>query len=63
MRKVLLNKWFLLAILLTVSLSTFSVVTYKKVRRTGGKCTQTPRIENTDMVLDITRHFTSYVSY
>jgi hypothetical protein len=30
MRKVLLNKWFILSALLTISLSAFSVVAYRK---------------------------------
>ena len=30
MRKVFLNKWFILSALLTISLSAFSVVAYKK---------------------------------
>ena len=32
MRRVLLNKWFLLALLLTISLSAFSVVAYQQAR-------------------------------
>jgi len=39
MRRVLLNKWFLLALLLTISLSAFSVVAYKQAR---SLCTQAP---------------------
>ncbi|HEU4469459.1 MAG TPA: hypothetical protein VFR58_00120 [Flavisolibacter sp.] len=32
MRKVILNKWFFLALLLMVSLSAFSVIAYKEAR-------------------------------
>jgi hypothetical protein len=34
MRKVFINKWFLLAVLLTLSLSGFSFVVYKKMQTT-----------------------------
>jgi hypothetical protein len=68
MRKVILNKWFIVTALLTISLSAFSIIAYKKVRQVckmSEKCTQTPAQPERkgDMLIDaVSRQFTSFVS-
>lgn len=68
MRKVFINKWFFLAAFLTVSLSAFSFVAYKKARPVCSitrDCCQRS-IENSpknELLWDvISRQFTSFIS-
>lgn len=69
MRKVILNKWFLLASLLTISLSAFSFIAYKKttsVCNVPKRCCQKPAAQPAqkgEMIWDaVSRQFTSYIS-
>ncbi|MGZ5287317.1 MAG: hypothetical protein ACXWB9_09045 [Flavisolibacter sp.] len=68
MRKVILNKWFLLSAFLTLSLSAFSIVTYKKVRQTctvSGNCSQAPSVpaEKGELLIDaVSRQFSSFIA-
>ena len=65
MRKVFLNKWFILSALLTISLSAFSVVAYKKTtalcQTNNERCEkQDQKDGNTEMLWDIlSRQFSS----
>jgi hypothetical protein len=54
MRKVIFNKWYLLATILTISLSTLSLVTYRKVRNVcsaGSSCPKGYGAEGRDQLL------------
>jgi hypothetical protein len=69
MRKVFINKWFFLAVCLTISLSAFSFIVYKKTQATcsaSGNCLQQAPSEpaqRSDMLWDvISREFTRFVS-
>jgi hypothetical protein len=68
MRKVIFNKWFLLAALLTISLSAFSFVAYKKteaVCAVAPDCCRRSMENNTknELLWDIiSRQFTSFIS-
>ena len=68
MRKVVSNKWFLLSALLTISLSAFSFVAYKKARQVCDiteNCQTTPAqpVEKGEMLIDaVSRQFTSFIS-
>jgi hypothetical protein len=65
MRKVVLNRWFLLSLLLTVSLSAFSLVAYRQhagVRDLDKECSRqtVPAMEKGEMLWDaLSRQFTS----
>ena len=62
MRKVVRNKWFILAALLLVSLSAFSVVAFRETRQlcTMTHCQEAPRTEKGEMLWDIlSRQFSS----
>jgi hypothetical protein len=64
MKKVILNKWFLLAVLLTISLSAFSVVAYQKTRAicnaTKACCKPQRAAEKGEMLWDaLSRQFSS----
>jgi hypothetical protein len=65
MRKVFLNKWFILSALLTISLSAFSVVAYKKTTEicsTNSESCKKPAQKggNATLIWDnLTRQFTS----
>src|SRR3954465_8587398 len=69
MRKVFINKWFFLAVFLTISLSAFSFAVYKKAQTTcsasGDCCQHTPAepTQRADMLWDvISRQFTNFIS-
>jgi hypothetical protein len=68
MRKVFFNKLFLLTILLTVSLSAFSFIAYKKSIRvcSAAECVKknmNPPIQKGDLPWEaVSRQFTSFVS-
>ena len=69
MRKVFINKWFFLAIALTLSLSAFSLATYKKTQQvcsvTKDRCQNSPvnSSQNTDMLWDVlSRQLTNFIS-
>lgn len=68
MRKVILNKWFLLTALLTISLSAFSIVAYKKVREActvTDNCSQSPSVpaEKGELLIDaVSKQFTSFIA-
>jgi hypothetical protein len=67
MRKVFINKWFLLAAFLTLSLSAVSFVAYKK---TGAVCADSkdccqnaPSNQKSDMLWDVlSRQLTHFIS-
>ena len=67
MRKVLLNKWVILSAILTISLSAFSFVAYKKVRQVcapAENCSQSPgkqAIDNELLIDAFSRQFTSFI--
>ena len=69
MRKVFVNKWFFLAAALTLSLSAFSFVTYKKTQTvcssTANCCPDSPVNSNqkTDLLWDIlSRQLSNFIS-
>ena len=68
MRKVIPNKWLILAALLVLSLSAFSVIVYKNTRSlypTDEQCCKKPSEtkEKGEMILDaVSRQFTSFIS-
>ncbi len=68
MRKVILNKWFLLTAVLTISLSAFSFIAYKKVRQActvTDNCSEPPAspAEKGELLIDaVSRQFTSFVA-
>lgn len=67
MRKVFINKWFLLAAFLTLSLSTVSFVAYKKTQAVctnGGSCCQNaPSNQKADMLWDVlSRQITHFIA-
>jgi hypothetical protein len=68
MKKVFINKWFLLAAFLTVSLSAFSFIAYKNSQIctfTKECCQNKPTESNqrSDMLWDvISKQFTSFIS-
>jgi hypothetical protein len=65
MRKIFLNKWFILSALLTISLSGFSVVAYKKSTQicpTSSETCKKPVQKGGNAVLiwdNLTRQFSS----
>jgi hypothetical protein len=66
MRKVFINKWFILASALTLTLSIFSFIAYKKVEPICS-VTQPGRLadpdKNTDLLWDVlSRQFSSFIS-
>jgi len=65
MRKVFINKWFLFAATLTLSLSAFSFVAYKKVQPVCSvtqPCLTDPE-KNTDLFWDVlSRQFSGFIS-
>jgi hypothetical protein len=68
MRKVFINKWFFLAAFLTLSLSAFSFVTYKKTQSAcsaATNCYQNSSKANqkTDLLWDVlSRQFSNFIS-
>jgi hypothetical protein len=65
MRKVFINKWFLLAACLTLSLSTLSFVAYKKTESVcSADCPNNPaNSQKTDMLWDVlSRQLTHFIS-
>jgi len=69
MRKVFVNKWFFLAVALTLSLSAFSFATYKKTQAVCSTaencCPNSPANSNqkTDMLWDIlSRQLSNFIS-
>ena len=68
MRKIFINKWFFLAVFLTISLSAFSFIAYKKTQAactsSGSCCQHSPEpAQRADMLWDvISRQFTSFIS-
>ena len=66
MRKVFINKWFLFAATLTLSLSAFSFVAYKKVQPVCSvtqPCGASSLNENTDLLWDVlSRQLSNFIS-
>jgi hypothetical protein len=68
MRKVFINKWFILAAFLTISLSAFSFVAFKKTQSVCTITEQCPRNatesgQKSDMLWDvISKQFASFIS-
>jgi len=69
MRKVIPNKWLILAALLVLSLSAFSVIVYKSAHSlypsSDEQCCKKPSEtkEKGEMILDaVSRQFTSFIS-
>ena len=57
MRRIMLNKWFVIAVLLMISLSAFSVVAYKKTRELSSpesvNQVSTGRFQKGEMIWDV----------
>jgi hypothetical protein len=67
MRKVAINKWFLLTALLTISLSAFSLIAVKKTDSAPekGSCCQRPNapVQKGEMIWEVISHqFSAIIS-
>ena len=69
MRKVFINKWFILSVLLTVCLSAFSALAISATQeetiqpRSGSGCCRRPAVDKGEMIWEaVSRQFSSIIS-